>query len=101
MRPLLDSADDRYVVYGPGDEVSLAFDATQPPPLRPGWTRDYLIFTDAWMKDADLNTAKGGTVGPLPFHGMSRYPYGADEAYPTDQAHRRYLEDYNTRRIGR
>jgi len=32
---------------------------------------------------------------------MSRYPYGADEAYPTDAAHQRYLEAYNTRRVER
>jgi hypothetical protein len=100
IRPLLDSADDRYVVFGPGDEISLAFDASAAPPLRPGWTRDYLIYTDAWMKDADLNTASGGTVDPLPFHGMSRYPYGPDEAYPGDAAHRRYIESFNTRRVG-
>jgi tetratricopeptide (TPR) repeat protein len=100
VRPLLDSADDRYVVFGPGDEISLAFDASAAPPLRPGWTRDYLIYTDAWMKDADLNTASGGTVDPLPFHGMSRYPYGPNEAYPGDAAHRRYIESFNTRRVG-
>ena len=32
---------------------------------------------------------------------MSRYPYGADEAYPKDAAHERYLQTYNTRRVGR
>jgi len=40
-------------------------------------------------------------VEPLPFHGMSRYPYGADEAFPRDATHRRFLETYNTRRVGR
>ena len=95
--PLLDRSDDRYVIFGPGDETALQFDATAAPALSPGWTRDFVLYTDAWMKDADLNTASGGTVGPLPFHGMSRYPYGSDEAYPTDAVHREFVETYNTR----
>ena len=99
--PLVDAPDDRYVIFGPGDEVALQFDSVAAPPLPRGWTRDFLIYTDAWLKDADLNTAAGGTVDPLPFHGMSRYPYGADEAFPGDSAHRRFFETYNTRRVGR
>jgi hypothetical protein len=99
--PLLGDPDDEYVVIGPGDEITLEFDAAQAPALHAGWTRDFLLYTDAWMKDADLNTADGGTVGPLPFHGMSRYPYGPDEAYPSDPAHQRYLETFETRRVGR
>src|SRR5439155_1514873 len=69
------------------------------PALPRGWTRDFLIYTDAWLKDADLNTAAGGTVEPLPFHAMSRYPYGAEQAFPTGAAHRRFVETYNTRRV--
>ncbi len=30
----------------------------------------------------DLYTAYPHTVEPLPFHAMSRYPYGTDEQYP-------------------
>ncbi len=99
--PLVDSVDDRYVIFGPGDEVALEFDSAAAPLLPPGWTRDFLIYTDAWLKDADLNTLAGGTVEPLPFHRMSRYPYGADEAFPTDALHRRFVETYNTRRVER
>ncbi|HVH08703.1 MAG TPA: FG-GAP-like repeat-containing protein [Gemmatimonadales bacterium] len=99
--PLLRAADDMYVIFGPGDEIALAFDSAAAPPLPRGWTRDFVLYTDAWLKDADLNTATGGTVMPLPFHGMSRYPYGDNEAFPTDAAHRRYLEVYNTRRVTR
>jgi len=97
--PLVDSVDDRYVIFGPGDEVALEFDSAAAPALPPGWTRDFLIYTDAWLKDADLNTLAGGTVEPLPFHRMARYPYGADEAFPTDALHRRFVETYNTRRV--
>jgi hypothetical protein len=100
LSPLLQS-DDRYVIMAPGDEVTLQFDASVPPALGPGWSRDFLIYTDGWIKDADLNTATGNTVEPLPFHDMSRYPYGIDESYPTGEEHRRYLREYNTRRISR
>ena len=98
---LLVRSEDRYVIMAPGDEVTLQFDASVPPALGPGWSRDFLIYTDGWIKDADLNTATGNTVEPLPFHDMSRYPYGIDESYPTAEEHRRYLREYNTRRISR
>ena len=99
--PLVDTSDDRYVVLAPGDETTLQFEAGRVAPLPPGWTRDFVLYTDAWLKDADRNTAAGGTVGPLPFHAMSRYPYGAEQAYPADPVHRSYIEAYNTRHVGR
>lgn len=96
---LLERADDMYVVFGPGDEITVEFDAREAPPLPAGWRRDFLLYSDSWLKDADLNTGTGQTVEPLPFHGMSRYPYGADQSYPTDAEHQRYLRRYNTRRM--
>jgi hypothetical protein len=36
---------------------------------------------------------------PLPFHAMSRYPYGPEQRYPEDAAHRGYVERHNTRTI--
>ncbi len=99
--PLLEGADDRYVIMAPGDEVTLEFDASAAPELPPGWSRDFLIYTNGWIKDADLNTATGSTVEPLPFHGMSRYPYGADEAFPDDPERSQYLRVYNTRQVSR
>jgi tetratricopeptide (TPR) repeat protein len=99
--PLLTASDDMYAIFGPGDEITVQFDAARAPPLPAGWTRDYVLYTDSWLKDSDLNTATGTTVGPLPFHAMSRYPYGSDERYPEDAAHRRYLQTYDTRVVGR
>jgi hypothetical protein len=99
--PLLGAADDMYAIFGPGDEITVQFDATKLPALPPGWRRDFLLYTDSWLKDADMNTAARGTVGPLPFHAMTRYPYGPGEAYPSDSMHQRYLETYDTRRITR
>jgi hypothetical protein len=46
-----------------------------------------------------MNTAKGHRVGPLPFHGMSRYPYDSSESYPDDKEHRQYQKRYNTREV--
>ena len=37
------------------------------------------------------------SVEPLPFHGMSVYPYPPDEQYPRDAFHDRYQRLYNTR----
>ena len=99
--PLLGAADDRYAVTAPGDEITLQFASGGAGPLPPGWTRDFVLYTDAWLKDADRNTAAGGTVGPLPFHAMSHYPYGPNEAYPADPVHRRYIAQFNTRHVGR
>jgi hypothetical protein len=98
---LLQRADDQYVVFGPGDEITVEFAARDAPPLPAGWRRDFLLYSNGWLKDADLNTATGQTVEPLPFHGMSRYPYGPDEAYPGDREHQRYLRRYHTRDPGR
>ena len=95
--PLLRNPDDMYVIMGPGDEATIQFDASSAKWLPPGWRRDFLLYTDGWIKDSDLNTAFGTTVGPLPFHGVQAYPYKSAEAYPTDPEHQRYLREYDTR----
>jgi hypothetical protein len=82
-----------------GDEISVQFDSGGLPELRPGWSRDFLIYSVGWIKDGDLNTARGKTVAPLPFHGLSQYPYGENESYPTDAQHQQYLRKHNTRTV--
>ncbi len=99
--PLLRNADDMYVIMGPGDEATIQFDASSASSLPRGWKRDFLLYTDGWIKDSDLNTAFGTTVGPLPFHGAKAYPYAAGEAYPSDSQHQRYLRQYDTRVVRR
>lgn len=94
---LLQGSDDRYAVAGPGDEITVRFDARELPDLPRGWTRDFLFYSVGWIKDADLNTATGDRVRPLPFHAMSAYPYAPGESYPRDATHRRFLEEYLTR----
>jgi len=95
--PLLQNPDDMYVIMGAGDEATIQFDASSARSLPPGWKRDFLLYTDGWIKDSDLNTAHGTMVGPLPYHGVKAYPFGPTDAYPTDLQHRDYLNQYNTR----
>ncbi len=94
---LLQEADNMYVIANAGDETTITFDATVLPELPEGWKRDFLIYSVGWVKDGDLNTALGQTVEPLPFHGMSKYPYGPDEHYPNEKKYREYKKKYNTR----
>ncbi len=91
------AVDDKLIVMGSGDELKLLFDAKALPPLKTGWTRDFLLLVDGWAKDRDANTAYSQTTTPLPFHGMSRFPYPPNEHYPDDTAHRDYVKTYNTR----
>lgn len=97
VRPLLNGVDDRLVLMGSGDEARLLFDARSLPAVPEGWRRDFLLKVDGWAKDRDANTAFSQSVLPLPFHGMSGYPYKATEKFPDDEAHRAYQREWNTR----
>ncbi|MCP4453418.1 MAG: hypothetical protein GY809_18320, partial [Planctomycetes bacterium] len=96
---LLDAADDQYVVMGPGEELTLKFPAKAFGPVPNGYCRSLIFKSDSYCKDMDLYSAFPETVEPLPFHGMSGYPYPQPEAYPDDSEHIQYREQFNTRRI--
>ena len=97
---LLVKSDNKYVIMNAGDEITLEFDASALPQLQAGWSRDFMFYNDGWLKDGDLNTARGQTVEPLPFHGMASYPVGAEQdGYPQDEGHTIYRKQYNTRII--
>ena len=98
--PLLTKADDQFVIGKTGDEVALEFEAPGEP-LAPGQSRTYLLHGDGYSKEMDVNSASPDAVEPLPFHGMSGYPYPATERYPDTPAHNQYRETYNTRRVVR
>jgi len=100
VRPLVESVDDRYVVTHHGDELRLTFDAKSLPALGPGWARSYFVVADGFGKDMDLNSARPLRLEPLPFHGMSSYPYPEGETVSDPSAWRRSLEEYNTRHVG-
>jgi len=96
---LLEEEDDMYIIANAGDQTTIKFSEHELNELPEGWKRDFVIHTIGWVKDGDLNTATGQTVEPLPFHSMSRYPYGEEESYPSDRKHRRYQKKYNTRLV--
>ena len=94
---LLRAADDRFVVFGPGDLLRVEFDAKGLPELARGWQRSFILRSWGYCKDAGPFTATGTTVGPLPFRGMKRYPPGADEKGPEGPKYQEYLRRYQTR----
>jgi hypothetical protein len=97
--PLLSNSDNKYIISNAGDETSIKFNAKILPELKKGWKRDFLIHSVGWVKDGDINTALGGTVLPLPFHGMSSYPPAEKDSYPKDSELQKYRKEYNTRAV--
>jgi hypothetical protein len=97
VTPLLRSVDDRYVIFGTGEEIDAEFSAQALPPLPAGWTRDYFFYANGFVKDMDYWEASPFTVGPMPFHAMSRYPYPAAEHYPQGLGSDAYWLDWNSR----
>jgi hypothetical protein len=91
---LLKATDDRHVIIGPGDELTIRFDARNLPPLRPGWTRQFVLRTYGYCKDASPFTATSGEIDPIPFRAMKQFPPGPDEKYP----HPEDLRLWHTRR---
>jgi hypothetical protein len=101
VSPLLQQADNMYVIGRQGDQITLAFPTADLPPVADGMERDYFLFVACWFKDPPGNWGYGFdfTVDPLPFINMSGFPYPSTESYPYDAAHLLYLQEYNTRII--
>ena len=75
------------MLCGPGDEITVRFDATGLPELPPGWQRSFVLHSRGYCKDAAPTTVTGGQVGPLPFRAMSNYPeFGTATPPQTDAA---------------
>jgi len=99
VRELLQNIDDRYVITSPGDELRMKFAAL--PPAALGWTRDFILICDGWVKDGDYNSTFAGTILPLPYHAMKDYvvpptTLEADHAY---QLHPDDWRTYHTRYV--
>jgi Flp pilus assembly protein TadD len=99
VKNLVAKSDDKYVIFGSGDEVSVDFDASKLPPVADGWTRDYFFYADGFAKDMDFYAAHGDTVAPFPFHTTTPYPYPAGIGYPLDADHLRSILEYDTRPV--
>jgi hypothetical protein len=97
VTPLLTSIDDRYVIFGSGEEIAAEFDAAKLPALAAGWKRDYFFYANGYVKDMDWWDASPFTVAQMPFHGMSAYPYPANEKFPDDADALKYQLKWNDR----
>jgi hypothetical protein len=99
VKELVAASDNKYVIFGSGDEVSVNFDPSKLPPVPANWTRDYFFYADGFAKDMDFYAAFGDTVSPLPFHTLVPYPYPNGIGYPLDADHLNYILIYNTRPV--
>jgi hypothetical protein len=97
VTPLLESVDNRFVIFGSGEGIAAEFDAAKLPTLPAHWKRDYFFYANGYVKDMDWWDASPFTVAQLPFHGMSRYPYPSNEKYPDDAAALDYELNWNDR----
>jgi len=88
---LLKQRDDKYVIMNYADNLELAFPSLPAP--EPGMKRGFILKADLYYKEFK----EYKYLDPLPFHGMSDYPYPAPETYPTDADHTQYRLEYNTR----
>ena len=97
VTPLLRQRDNQMAIFGPGDGLSVRFAAEGLGPVKPGFKRTFLLQTVGYCKDMDLYTGKGEAVEPLPFLGMTDYPYSSAEQPADAAAWREYQKAWNTR----
>lgn len=81
---LVSGIDDRFAIFGSGEEIAADFNPAQLPALPPHWKRDYFFYAHGYVKDMDWWDASPFTVDQLPFRAMSTYPYPATEKHPED-----------------
>jgi tetratricopeptide (TPR) repeat protein len=95
---LISRRDNALALINSGDELTLTFPASQLPPKPPGSIRDFFLYSVGWDKDADYHTKLGGTIEPLPWHGVDVQRYGKQPrpAFPNDE----WITKYNTRWTG-
>ncbi len=96
--PLLNQTDDVFVISKTGDELILSFAALPEP--APGRKLTFLLYADGYSKEMDINSGSPDAVHPLPFKGMSKYPYDSTERFPMTDEKQRIYDEYTTR-VGR
>jgi tetratricopeptide (TPR) repeat protein len=97
VTPLLKGVDNRFVVFGSGEEIAAEFDIGNLPSLPGGWKRDYFFYANGYVKDMDWWDASPFTVAQMPFHGMTAYPYSKLEEFPDDADSVAYQLNWNDR----
>jgi len=101
VEPLLNEVDNKFVIFGSGDELSLEFKQPIQKPINKDMTYTYFLYLNGTVKDGDKYTAGAGKVLPMPFYGMKTYPYepGAfTEAVSKIPGYEQYLKEYQTRK---
>jgi hypothetical protein len=93
--PLLSKVDDVFVISKTGDELILRFD--EPPPPAAGRKYTFLLYADGYSKEMDINSGSPDVVAPLPFKGMTKYPYDAGERFPMTDGKQGIYDAYTTR----
>ncbi|HLM58813.1 MAG TPA: FG-GAP-like repeat-containing protein [Pyrinomonadaceae bacterium] len=99
VRELLSKVDDRVVIANAGDELALRFPAQARPPS--GWSRDYVLVGNGWIKDGDYNSMFSKTVLPLPSRERDTYTE-LPARLEDDPVYKRHPEDwqgYHTRYV--
>jgi hypothetical protein len=94
---LVKGIDDRFAIFGSGEEIAAEFDAAKLPALPAHWKRDYFFYANGFVKDMDWWDASPFTVAQLPFHKMSMYPYPESEKFPDDPDALDYQLNWNDR----
>ncbi len=99
INELTEKTDDRIVIVNAGDEMRFRFKALPGPEA--GWTRDYVLIGNGWIKDGDLNSTFSKTVLPLPDAKMRQYtePPQRLEDDPVYKRHSRDWQDFHTRYV--
>jgi hypothetical protein len=69
--------------------------------LRKGWVRTFFVMGDGFSKEMDINSASPDVVSPLPYHGMTAYPYPADAVPEALRRQAERQEQYDTRVVAR
>ncbi|MCY7376402.1 MAG: FG-GAP-like repeat-containing protein [Pyrinomonadaceae bacterium] len=98
VKTLLSATDDVFVISKTGDELVLSFDVLPDLPIGRKYT--FLLYADGYSKEMDINSGSPDAVFPLPFKGMTKYPYdSADEKYPMTEEKQRIYDEYTTRTV--
>ena len=99
VNDLVQKTDNHFVIMRHGDELSVEFSESLFPEVEKDSNRSFLLHAVGFGKDMDFHSANSLSVEPLPFHGMSSYPYPQTEHYPQSEANLDYIQKYNTRYI--
>ena len=94
VQELLAETDDMFVLMRHGDNIEMTFPKSAPP--AEGMQRGFMLKAKLYYKPVRGSKS----IEPLPFRGMSIYPYPGTENYPQDKKHQEYRERYNTREYG-